>query len=173
MKFINPVLIVRHGETEWKRQGRTQGQNDSPLTECGITQVHELADNLREYCFDLIVTSPLGRTMQTSEILAMELNIAIVQQSLTLSERHEGLLQGLTKDEQRQRFPYLFDREGHFIQDSDIPGGEPLPDFLERARKGLEEIEIEAMSKKLLVVTHAGIMQAIEAYIVNANFGNI
>lgn len=56
MTFGNPVLIVRHGETEWKQQGRTQGQDDSPLTEMGVAQVHELANKLKGYCFDLILT---------------------------------------------------------------------------------------------------------------------
>ena len=173
MKFHNPVLIVRHGETEWKRQGRTQGQDDSPLTENGIKQVHELANNLSGYCLDLIITSPLGRAMQTSEILATELNIAIIRQSPTLTERHEGLLQGLTRDTQRQKFPYLFDKEGHIIPHANIPEGESLAEFLARVQEGLKEIAIQSTSKRLLVVTHAGVMQAIETFIKHVPFSEI
>lgn len=172
MNLNNPVLIVRHGETEWKRQGRTQGQDDSPLTETGVAQVHELSGKLRDHCFDLIITSPLGRTMQTTNILAGALNIATIQQSPALQERHEGVLQGLTKEDQRQKFPDLFDTEGHFIHNANIPKGESLSTFLKRVQKGLQEIATLSISQNVLVVTHSGVMQAIEAHIKQIPFND-
>ena len=65
----NSVVCVRHGETVWKCEGRTQGQLDSPLTGRGISQVHELAEKLDAERFDLVLCSPLGRAVQTAETL--------------------------------------------------------------------------------------------------------
>ena len=172
MTFKNSVFIVRHGETEWKLQGRTQGQADSPLTPKGIAQVQKLANSLKVHAFDLIITSPLGRTRQTTKILADVLNIVNIQQSAALQERHEGALQGLTKNEQRQQYPNLFDKKGHLIHNANIPEGEPLPDFLKRVQKGIQEIAIQSQSHHVLVVTHAGVMQAIEAHIQQIPFSN-
>ena len=59
------LYLVRHGETTWNREGRMQGQGDSPLTERGIEQARRIGRTL-ERLLDgrmpaVMVTSPLGR----------------------------------------------------------------------------------------------------------------
>jgi len=63
-------LCLRHGVTDWNRQGRFQGRTDIPLNDEGILQAHTAADRLRKLSFDHVVTSPLVRAQQTAEIIA-------------------------------------------------------------------------------------------------------
>ena len=65
--------LTLHGETEWNRDRRFQGQLDSPLTEHGVEQAHRMGVTLRELIGDatgyVIVSSPLGRARRTAEII--------------------------------------------------------------------------------------------------------
>jgi broad specificity phosphatase PhoE len=61
---------LRHGATDWNRQGLFQGRTDNPLNEDGLAQAHEAADMLRGVGISRIVTSPLVRAARTAEIIA-------------------------------------------------------------------------------------------------------
>jgi broad specificity phosphatase PhoE len=63
-------LCLRHGITDWNRQGRFQGRTDNPLNETGIAHAHAAAERLRELPFDHVVASPLVRALRTAEIIA-------------------------------------------------------------------------------------------------------
>ena len=70
---MTTLILVRHGESEWNRAGRIQGQINSPLTDLGINQ----AKAIREYLSGILLnqqleiyTSPLDRALQTAEIIA-------------------------------------------------------------------------------------------------------
>ena len=70
---MTTLILVRHGESEWNRAGRIQGQINSPLTDLGINQ----AKAIREYLSGILLnqqleiyTSPLDRAIQTAEIIA-------------------------------------------------------------------------------------------------------
>jgi len=61
---------LRHGATDWNRQGLFQGRTDNPLNEDGLRQAHEAADMLRGAGISRIVASPLVRAAKTAEIIA-------------------------------------------------------------------------------------------------------
>ena len=61
---------LRHGATDWNRQGLFQGRTDNPLNEDGLKQAHEAADLLRDVGISRIVASPLLRAARTAEIIA-------------------------------------------------------------------------------------------------------
>jgi broad specificity phosphatase PhoE len=63
-------LCVRHGVTDWNRQGRFQGLSDIPLNDEGISQAQAAARRLQDVPFDAIVSSPLIRAAKTAEIIA-------------------------------------------------------------------------------------------------------
>jgi broad specificity phosphatase PhoE len=69
MPDLREVLLVRHGETEWNRAGRRQGQLDSPLTPRGIDQARAAAELVSAAGPDSVFTSPLGRTRATAGII--------------------------------------------------------------------------------------------------------
>ncbi len=164
------VVCVRHGQTLWKVEGRTQGQLDSSLTDTGIGQVGELAKKLETETFGVILSSPLGRALQTAEILSGQLGVADLRQLDNLAERCEGAFQGLTRAQQIERFPACFDSEsGDEIADL-IPGVESTTDFLARVALGLAEIGRCAETAEVLVVTHTGVLQAFAALIYGEDF---
>src|SRR6185436_91891 len=64
------LIIVRHGESEWNRVGRYQGQCDAPLSDLGLRQAEALARRLSDEPLDVIFTSPLQRAAKTAEAIA-------------------------------------------------------------------------------------------------------
>ncbi len=64
------VYLVRHGETQWNAERRIQGQSDSPLTAKGEQQAMQVATRAKELGITHIISSDLGRTRRTAEIIA-------------------------------------------------------------------------------------------------------
>ena len=70
---LTTLILVRHGESEWNRAGRIQGQVNSPLTDLGISQARAISDYLSGIFLNQeleIYSSPLERAIQTAEIIA-------------------------------------------------------------------------------------------------------
>ncbi|MBQ3293542.1 histidine phosphatase family protein, partial [Candidatus Saccharibacteria bacterium] len=65
------LYLVRHGETEWNKEGRMQGKQGVGLNETGVLQLEKLRDEIRErgLRFDICFASPLKRAVETAEIL--------------------------------------------------------------------------------------------------------
>ena len=63
-------LCLRHGITDWNRQGLFQGRTDIPLNDDGVAQAHAAAQRLRRVPFDHVVASPLMRALKTAEIIS-------------------------------------------------------------------------------------------------------
>lgn len=79
------VLLVRHGETAWNREGRYQGRTDIPLSPDGEVQVRALGQRLAHLPIDLAIASPLSRAKNTAQ--------AILAGRATPLELDEGLLE--------------------------------------------------------------------------------
>jgi len=63
-------ICLRHGATDWNRQGLFQGRTDNPLNDDGIAQAHAAAEKLRTVALAHVVSSPLLRAVQTAEVIA-------------------------------------------------------------------------------------------------------
>ncbi len=168
--FGNSIICVRHGETEWKRQGLSQGQLDSPLTDVGIGQVHQLAKELERENLAAILSSSFGRAIQTAEILSRLLGIPDLRLSDDLIERHEGDFQGLTQQQQAERYPDAFDQDTGLVNPAEIPGAERIDDFMARVERGLKAVRSLAETGGVLVVTHAGVMRALGSLVFGEDF---
>ena len=90
---MTTLLLVRHGETDWNRDGRWQGQSDTPLNELGRRQARELAEQLDGV--DVVYSSDLARARETAEILAERAGVE-VRLDPRLRERGFGAWEGLT-----------------------------------------------------------------------------
>jgi broad specificity phosphatase PhoE len=89
------VYLVRHGETQWNREGRCQGVTDIPLTEKGIQQAEALGRGFATKRPSLILASPLQRAHETAIRIAQPHGLAI-ETSTALQEWDQGDLEGLT-----------------------------------------------------------------------------
>jgi broad specificity phosphatase PhoE len=137
---FDQVFLARHGQTEWNRLGRRQGQLDSPLTVLGERQAQSLARAVTGLPgIDGVFSSPLGRAAVTAiwcaEVLG--LTVTVVQE---LTEVHHGAMAGLTADEIEARFPGEMERRHQDKYDWRFPGGESYADASRRAASALAQI---------------------------------
>ena len=86
------VYLVRHGETQWNAERRIQGQSDSPLTAKGEQQAMQVATRAKELGITHIISSDLGRTRRTAEIIAQACGCDIIFDS-RLSDRVNAALE--------------------------------------------------------------------------------
>lgn len=86
------IALVRHGETAWNAEGRLQGQTDIPLNEAGRAQARAAGKRLTEHdaVWGALVSSPLGRAMETAELIGVHLGLEAVEPVVGLQERHYG-----------------------------------------------------------------------------------
>lgn len=106
--FMIKLVLVRHGQSEWNLENRFTGWTDVELTEQGMKEAKEAGIALREqgFHFDLAYTSVLKRAEHTLDLILKEMgeeNIEI-KRNWRLNERHYGALQGLNKDETKEKY---------------------------------------------------------------------
>ena len=158
-----PLLyVVRHGETDWNRVGRLQGQRDIPLNESGRLQAARNGQALKEIVRDpeglACVASPLGRTRETMEIIrrTMGLDPHAYRTDDRLKELTLGDWEGLTLAELEKRDPAGY-RERRKRRWSVVPPhGESYEMLTGRVSGALAAIESDC-----LIVAHGGVMRAI------------
>jgi probable phosphoglycerate mutase len=159
------LTIIRHGETEWNKIGKQQGQLNSDLSENGIKQALAIKNYISdEYSF--IISSDLGRAIQTAEIIAERYNYKIFLNP-GLRERHLGIIQGLTMNEFKDKYPEEYNNFNSNNPDYIIPGGESAKQRYTRAINALNKIVNENNGKNLLIVTHGGILDSLFRYVLN------
>jgi probable phosphoglycerate mutase len=84
------ILLVRHGETTWNREGRYQGRTDIPLSEHGQAQVQRLGDRLRSVPIAAAIASPLSRAKTTAEAILAGRSLALELDAGLLEISHGG-----------------------------------------------------------------------------------
>ncbi len=72
------LYIIRHGETDWNKEKRLQGQSDTQLNEYGIELARITGEALKYVHFDYIFSSPLKRAYKTAELIRMDRPVKIV-----------------------------------------------------------------------------------------------
>lgn len=154
------LVLIRHGETEWNRQGRMQGRLDSPLTKLGRAQALAAGRYVRHLECDALVHSDLGRALETAQLVAAESGLTRWSEP-RLRERSLGIMEGLTKPQFRERHPQHFrvyeTRDPDFV----VPGGESLRQVFDRTQLCLESLVSDFEGATLAVVTHGGILDAV------------
>lgn len=149
------IILARHGQTEWNKAKRVQGWANSPLTELGIQQAHKVAAALSNVLNGkpyTLTCSPLGRAMQTADIIATELKYpeAFTPDSL-LKEYSFGEWKGMTIEEVKaQRFEEWNARKAdkwNYL----MPGGESYAILSGRAKQWLSNLPAEQTT---VAVTH-------------------
>jgi len=133
------IYLVRHGQTTWNLEGRSQGHLDSPLTAHGLIQAEVVGQQLLRECTNgdivRIISSPLDRAMATACIIAKHLGVS--QEHITteplLIEHHMGCWQGLTDHQIDEKYPGARKERAENRWQYVIPGGESYARVYERA----------------------------------------
>jgi 2,3-bisphosphoglycerate-dependent phosphoglycerate mutase len=151
------LCLARHGETNWNRESRFQGQLDIALNLKGRLQAAALGRELSETHFDAIYSSDLSRAVATAQPHAALRGVEI-RKVRELREKHDGAWHGLSHPEIAARYP---DDYRHYLArraDYSPPGGESLMRFAARVRAALTKIAESNSGKTILVVAHAGVL---------------
>ncbi|MGI8964014.1 MAG: histidine phosphatase family protein [Thermomicrobiales bacterium] len=156
------ICLVRHGETDWNRNNRYQGWADTPLNATGLAQAKLVAQVIAGESWDAIVSSPLARAFQTAQAIAdASPELGHIEQDPDLRERGYGEAEGLILAEREARW------EG-----PDWPGLEPWEVMAQRANAALERIARRHAGKRVLVVSHGGLMNAVLTSISGGDVGS-
>jgi broad specificity phosphatase PhoE len=151
---VTELLLVRHGETDWNREGRWQGQADPPLNERGRVQARELAEALAGERLEAIYASDLKRAYETAEIVGERLGLPVTSDP-ALRETDVGSWSGLLREELEGR----------------VYDGETKEAHAERVLACVRRIVHDHPAGRVLVVTHGGSMRRIEE-VVNGEPGD-
>lgn len=162
MKKIQ-VYAFRHGETDWNKEHRLQGQTDVPLNENGVRQAHALAETLSSLQPEIILTSDLQRAHRTAELAAKDLSIPIITSSHlreTLFGEPEGmLLNELTHRYGEDLWRRWISPHPHDL-DISFPGGETKRQVRQRVHGFLDEyFQNNLHLKRAAVSTHGGVIK--------------
>jgi broad specificity phosphatase PhoE len=117
------IVLVRHGETEWSRDGRHTGSTDVPLTDEGRRQAERAGRWLAGRSFSRVLTSPLSRARETCRLAGFAGEAEVRDE---LVEWDYGDYEGLTTPEIRERRP------GWYLWRDGCPGGESAHHVAER-----------------------------------------
>lgn len=152
--------LLRHAKTVWNQEGRIQGQWDSPLTPEGEARAGEWGVLLSKCPWDCILASDLGRTRRTAEwinqTLALPLSI-----DPRLREMDWGDWSGKTFARVREENPTLWNEMQGAGWSFRPPGGEDRSEVWNRSREALAEARRRWPGRRILVVTHEGVIKCL------------
>ena len=162
---MTSLVVVRHGETAWNLAHRIQGHGDSELTEAGIAQAQAIARRLAGERFDALVSSDLGRALQTARCIGAATSLAVIPDT-RFRERNFGTAEGITYTELHERYPNAF---GRHLQDQDpdfqVPEAETRRAFYARIANAFEAIARERAGTRIALVCHGGVLAALWRHI--------
>jgi broad specificity phosphatase PhoE len=147
-----PVILLRHGETEWSASGRHTGRTDIPLTEVGRHEAKLLGEAVRDRPPDLVLTSPLGRARHTAALAGL-----VAEVEPDLAEWDYGPYEGLTTPDIRTQVP------GWTVWTHPVPGGETLDEVAARADRVLARIAPLAGDSTIVLVGHGHQLRVLAA----------
>jgi len=147
------MFLVRHGETEWNKQNRLQGNQDSPLTSNGIQQALAVKRSLGQHRIDLAFVSPLKRARDTLEIILKDDDID-AEVSNRLREINLGPWEGKIRSETRISHPEAYNAFWKKQAQFNLEGAETFQSLQKRVVKELDAIFQKGENRNILVVSH-------------------
>ncbi len=151
---IKKLYLVRHGQTLWNLEGRTQGSKDSELTSLGLRQAEMLGNGLRKTRFDAIYSSPLKRALLTAEVISKMQNIEYTLDD-RLVEMNFGEWEGLTTLEIEKSYSDNFRIWREEPHNAIIPKGESIEIAQRRMIEFVNECIMASSDENILVVSHS------------------
>lgn len=142
------VAFIRHGQTDWNREGLLQGSSDIPLNDTGREQARDALMTVRSMPWDVVASSPLRRARETAQIIADGLGIPLGPAYSELVERDYGDLEGTSAAAAIERWPTR-----------DYPGAESLDAVATRGAAALARLAADYPDAAALVVCHGTIIR--------------
>ncbi|MDQ3524633.1 MAG: histidine phosphatase family protein [Chloroflexota bacterium] len=160
------LILVRHGQTEANINGLLVGRQDVLLTDLGHHQAQAVADEVKRLVPDALVTSPLQRARQTAAPIGAATGLLpkVIEE---IAEFSFGDLEGFAEHEAITAHPHLRSLiQGAAHPDDFWPGGESANSFVTRILLGLTKIMTDHHHRRVVVVTHGGVIGTLGAILV-------
>lgn len=154
------IYLVRHGQTDWNLEKKTQGHTDISLNDNGREQALRVSDLLRNYKIDKIYSSDLLRASETAEIINKCFNLNIILDN-RLREINYGDLEGIPRTTLSQDVWTVFNNNPLELH------AEPMLDVYTRIKNFFDSLNYD---EDILIVTHGGALRIIMYYINNREF---
>lgn len=164
MSTVRQVHLIRHGETNWNRERRAQGQQESVLTETGKAQAQTLAATLRNLDIHEVYCSSSVRTRETATIAFAERKLPTVYCDL-LREIHMGPWEGRLYEELRRDYPEQYDAFWNKPDNFILDGAETFAQVQQRAIARLNRILDESQSGNIAIVSHGLLIKTILSFV--------
>lgn len=158
------LLLARHGQTDWNRDGLFQGHADIPINETGRTQAHALAERLAEETIDAIHASDLLRAAESARIIGERIGIE-PRLSEAWREIDVGSLTGMNFREAPVHMREVLSAAAR-SDDPIAPGVETFAQIATRMRGAYEELGREHEGGTVLVVGHGGTLKVLIAHLI-------
>jgi 2,3-bisphosphoglycerate-dependent phosphoglycerate mutase len=166
---MSNLIILRHGQSQWNLENRFTGWIDIDLSEQGIKEAQVAGEKLKGYKFDKAYTSALIRAQRTLDIILDIINQKDIpiERNKALNERMYGDLQGLNKDETREKFGADQVKLWRRSYDTAPPNGESLKDTAARVIPYWEEKIVPDLKagKNILISAHGNSLRALVMYL--------
>ena len=149
------IFLIRHGETNWNKEGRFQGQIDIPLNENGKDQASKTSEYLRNISFNKAFSSSMHRPYETAQIILQNNKDLKIEKIDSLLEINHGLWEGKLEEEIREKWPVLLKNWHDNPQEVIMPEGESIKDVSERSIEAFDKICLSQKDNDLsLLVAH-------------------
>ncbi|WP_353893885.1 alpha-ribazole phosphatase [Proteinivorax hydrogeniformans] len=162
------LYIVRHGETDFNKAGVYLGRTDCSLNEQGITQAKKIGCRLKKTKFDLVISSPLKRCMETTKIITKREEKDILVEP-RLMELDFGKWEGLDFKKVKKDYPNSWKSWCKNWKHTTLPEGESFMDMYSRVRQVVSNVILKRDDSKVLIVSHKGCLQAITTILLNCD----
>ncbi|SNQ50717.1 Acid phosphatase [Frankia canadensis] len=152
------MVLLRHGQTAWSRDGRHTGRTDVPLTPEGERQAAGQAARLASWSFPLVVTSPRVRARRTADLAGLV--VPTVGERVVWDELAEwdyGEYEGITTATIRESVP------GWTVWDAPVPGGETAQQVAARADAVLDRLRPRLAGADVALVGHGHMLRVLIA----------
>lgn len=149
------IYLIRHGETAWNREQRIQGHRDIPLSPAGMQQARQLSIRMKDEQLSAVYSSDLQRAVATAQHIADAYGYEVIT-TPNLRERNYGALEGLTRQEIDLAYGHM--KGGVYPDEAGI---ESMEDMKARAFRQIEAIATLHQGKRVALVSHGGLINAI------------
>ena len=150
------IYVIRHGQTDWNKNKKLLSRTDLSLNDEGRKQCENAEEIVKNLDYDLVISSPKKRAMETADIINTKDKEVIIDNNII--ERDAGDLEGINVED--------FDYQGYWNikRDGEFGTAETIESCKDRIYKTLDKLKAEFNDKNILIVTHNGICRIIHTY---------
>jgi len=168
------IILVRHGETDWNKQGRFQGQIDIPLNKNGKAQAQAASEFLKNISIQKAFSSSLSRPRETAQIILKEHPGIEISLKDNIKEIGHGKWEGKLESEIKSDWPDLLQAWKILPEKVQMPDGENITQVSTRSITGWKEIcKNLKENETALVVAHDAVNKTILCHLLGLTPSNI